>query len=79
MSSYQPVNNEVTRFVAGDGIAPPETIGGPRQLSKILTAMETGDTAEKQSAQQELGADFVSGSFDLEKINRNLRDFLSKA
>ncbi|MDR1868773.1 MAG: plasmid pRiA4b ORF-3 family protein [Treponema sp.] len=79
MSSYQPVNNEVTRFVAGDGVAPPETIGGPRQLSKILTAMETGDSAEKQSAQQELGADFVSGSFDLEKINRNLRVLIKNA
>jgi len=78
MSSYQPVNDEVTRFVAGDGVAPPETVGGPRQLGKIITAMETGDSTEKQSAMRELGAEFVSGSFDLEKINRNLRDFLAK-
>jgi len=78
MSSYQPVNDEVTRFVAGDGVAPPEEVAGPRQLGKIITMMETGDSTEKQSAMRELGAEFVSGTFDLEKINRNLRAFFSK-
>jgi len=73
MSSYQPVNDEVTRFVAGDGVAPPEEVAGPRQLGKIISMMETGDSTEKQSAMRELGAEFVSGTFDLEKINRNLR------
>jgi len=65
MSSYQPANNEVTRFVAGDGDAPPEHIDGPRHFRKLL------------AAQNESRLDFVPGVFDLDKINRNLRDFFS--
>jgi hypothetical protein len=74
MSSYQPAKDEVTRFVAGDGAAPPETVDGPRQFSKILASLEAGGNVEKQSAQRELGSDFVPGVFDLEKANRSLRD-----
>jgi hypothetical protein len=73
MSSYQPVNDEVMRFIAGDGAAPPETVEGPRQFGKILSALDTGGDDEKQSAISQLGADFISGVFDLEKANRNLR------
>ena len=78
MSSYQSAKDDVTRFVAGDGAAPPEIIGGPRHFNKILASLETGGNTEKQSALRELGADFVPGFFDLEKANRNLRAALPK-
>ncbi|MCL2244874.1 MAG: plasmid pRiA4b ORF-3 family protein [Treponema sp.] len=78
MSSYQPANDEVSRFVAGDGAAPPENISGPRHLGKILTSIETGGNIEKQTALRELGADYVPGFFDLDKTNRNLRAVLEK-
>jgi hypothetical protein len=72
MSSYQPAKDEVTRFVAGDGAAPPESVNGPRRFNMMLSSIESGG-AEKQSALRELGADFIPGVFDLEKTNRNLR------
>jgi hypothetical protein len=72
MSSYQPAKNEVCRFIAGEGVAPPEEIDGPRHFRRLLENYETGGSGEKFSAQRELGADFF-GSFDLDKANRNLR------
>jgi len=73
MSSYQPVKDDFCRFIAGDGAAPPEHIDGVRHFRKLLFSLETGGNAEKTSARHELGADFVPGQFDLEKLNRNLR------
>jgi len=73
MSSYQPANDEAARFVAGDGAAPPEQIDGPRHFNKLIYYLEIGGDNEKQSAQNELGLDFVSGQFDLDQINRNLQ------
>ena len=72
MSSYQPEKDDLTRFVAGDGEAPPEHIDGPRHFRRLLACLETGGNAEKISAKRELGPDF-SGSFDLDKMNRSLR------
>jgi len=73
MSSYQPAKDDLCRFVAGDGAAPPEHIDGVRHFRKLLFSLETGGNTEKTSARSELGADFVPGQFDLEKLNRNLR------
>jgi hypothetical protein len=78
MSSYQPANNEAARFVAGDGAAPPEQLDGPRHFNKLMYFLETGGNAEKQSAQKELGLDFVPDQFDLDKLNRNLQDVMVK-
>jgi hypothetical protein len=72
MSSYQPAKNEAVRFVAGEGAAPPETIGGSRHFVRLLAALESGSNAERQAAIGELGADFMPGWFDPEKCNRNL-------
>jgi hypothetical protein len=75
MSSYQPAKDEETRFIAGDGGAPPEQIDGPRHYKRLLFSLEAGIGAEKLSAQRELGSDF-SGVFDLDKMNRDLRAVL---
>jgi hypothetical protein len=77
MSAFQPVKDEAARFVAGDGAAPPETVGGPLRFRKILSALETGNNMEKQAALHELGHEFVPGLFDLDKCNRNLRAMYS--
>jgi len=76
MSSYQPTNDDAARFVAGDGAAPPEHLDGPRHFNKLIYYLETGAHAEKQSAQNELGLDFVPGQFDLDDINRTLHAVL---
>jgi hypothetical protein len=78
MSSYQPANDEAARFVAGDSAAPPEQLDGPRHFSKLVYSLEIGGNTEKQSAQSELGVDFVPGQFDLEKLNRDLQTALLK-
>jgi len=72
MSSYQPANDEITRFVAGDGAAPPEHVDGPRHFRRLLSSLEIGGNLDKQAARHELGAEFVPGVFDLEKMNRKL-------
>ena len=72
MSSYQGTKEEASRFIAGEGAAPPEHTEGPRHFRKLLAIYETGSPAEKQSIQRELGADFT-GSFNMDRANRNLR------
>jgi len=74
MSSYQPAKDDVTRFITGDGAAPPEQIDGPRHFRRLLGSLEAGGTTEKQSARHELGIEFVPGVFDLDKMNKALRD-----
>jgi len=74
MSSYQPAKDDVTRFVAGEGTAPPEQIEGPRHYRRLIALFETGGNAERQSASNELGSEFVPDAFDLDKTNRSLRD-----
>jgi hypothetical protein len=74
MSSYQPANNEVTRFVAGDGAAPPEHVDGPRHFRRLLGSLEIGSNSDKQAARHELGDEFVPGIFDLDKMNQKLRE-----
>ena len=82
MSSYQPAKDEVTRFITGDGVAPPEHIDGPRHFRRILAsqphpsaganAPDIGSNTENQSPQREF--DFVPGVFDLDKLNQDLRE-----
>jgi len=76
MSSYQSAKDEVMRFVAGEGIAPPEIVGGPRHFNRLIDILETGSIKEKQTAMHELGADFAQSGFELDKVNRNLRTAL---
>jgi len=73
MASYQPANNEVTRFITGEGTAPPEQVDGVRHFKRLIGTLEMGGVSQKQTAQRELGAEFGKGVFDLEKMNRNLR------
>ncbi|MCL2805776.1 MAG: plasmid pRiA4b ORF-3 family protein [Treponema sp.] len=81
MSSYQPAINDVTRFITGEGSAPPEQVEGPRHFKRLIGAitpgsLEMGDITEQQSAggpRQDLGPAYMPGVFDLEKMNRELR------
>jgi len=77
MSSYQPAKDDVMRFVAGDGAAPPEQVDGPRHFRRLIVSLETGGGTERQSASRELGPDYASGVFDLDKMNKNLREAFS--
>jgi len=78
MSSYQPAKNEITRFVAGSGAAPPEHIDGPRHFRRLAGTLEIGSITEKQTAQRELGPEFLPGVFDLDKMNKSLRSIFSE-
>jgi hypothetical protein len=87
MSSYQSGKDEIPRFVAGDGAAPPEQIDGPRQFNRLLNSIgaglsgggfsENSASSEKQFALHQLGDDFAQG-FDLDSINRKLRERFGK-
>ncbi|MDR0321507.1 MAG: plasmid pRiA4b ORF-3 family protein [Treponema sp.] len=70
MASYQPSKNEVTRFITGDGVAPPEHIDGPRHFKRLFGYIEAG---EKQPEDKELEIDLSAGAFNLETMNQNLR------
>jgi hypothetical protein len=79
MSSYQSGKDETARFVAGNGAPPPEQVEGPRQFNRLLDSLETeGYNNDKQIALHELGADFIPGEFDLDRVNRNLRAVLQE-
>ena len=60
------------RCVAGAGAAPPEFISGPVKYRRLLSALESGNEAERQSARQEIGPTFIPGEFDLDVCNRLL-------
>jgi hypothetical protein len=60
------------RCVAGAGSAPPEFISGPVKYRRLLSALESGNDSERQSARQEVGPAFVPGEFDLDVCNRLL-------
>jgi hypothetical protein len=60
------------RCVAGAGAPPPEFIPGPVKYRRLLSALESGNDAERQGARQEVGPDFIPGEFDLEACNRLL-------
>jgi len=78
MSSYQPTNDEAARFIAGDGAAPPEQVDGPRHFRRLLSTQQTfpesGTSAEKQPVKRDLGTEFAPIDFDLDRVNRNLRE-----
>jgi len=79
MSSYQPEKKDVTRFVAGEGAAPPEQVDGVRHFRRLLAAqqhssIEAGSSTENKTPQIESGQEFAPCIFDLDKINRNLRE-----
>ena len=80
MSSYHSAKYETTRFVAGDGAAPPEQVEGPRHFNKIINAFQTGGSSgdEKQSAKRELGGGFKPENFDLNAANHKLRAAFEK-
>jgi hypothetical protein len=69
LSPYQGRKDEAIRCMAGAGAAPPETVPGPLRFRRILSSLESGSDAEKQTARHELGPDFVQGLFDIEKCN----------
>jgi hypothetical protein len=75
MSSYQPASNEKTRFIAGDGNAPSENVDGPRHFRRLLGSLEMGGVFDRQSAQRELGENYMSGVFNIDKLNRKLHEF----
>jgi hypothetical protein len=70
MSSYQPANIEKTRFIAGDGAAPPENVDGPRHFKRLQAVQHTS-----KSSQQEFGLEFVPDGFNMEKMNHKLHEF----
>jgi hypothetical protein len=74
MSSFQGADEEITRFVAGEGQSPPETVEGARHLTKILTALETGNNTDRQEAIRILGQEYTGSGFNLGKYNRLLRE-----
>jgi hypothetical protein len=72
LSSYTPEKEEIIRCTAGEGAAPPEIIGGPLRFRKILSALGGGSDNEKQRALDEIGPNYVSDLFDLEKCNKEI-------
>jgi hypothetical protein len=78
MSSCQSAKDEFPRFAAGEGAPPPEQVEGPRHFHKLLAALETAGNKERQFALHELGTDFNPGTFELDKLNRIIREELGK-
>lgn len=79
MSSYQPEKKDVTRFIAGEGAAPPEQVDGVRHFRRLLASQQRNSfeivsNAEKFTTKNEFGLEFLPGIFDMDKMNRSLRE-----
>jgi hypothetical protein len=65
--------SETVHCTSGDGVAPPERIGGPIHFRRLLLALSDGLPGEKQKASLELGPNFDKEQFDLELCDRIIR------
>jgi len=72
LSRHDSPTSKPVRCVAGAGMAPPEFINGPLKFRKAMSALESGTDMEQLGARQELGAEFLSGDFDVDACNRAL-------
>jgi len=59
----------------GDRACPPENVGGAERYTKLMGALEDTTHKKHQKAKKILGKAFDSAAFDLEKINKKLKNF----
>ncbi|MFA6506773.1 MAG: plasmid pRiA4b ORF-3 family protein [Treponemataceae bacterium] len=60
------------RCLAGEGAAPPETIGGPLRFRRFISAFKGEAGGEKELALAELGSNFDPDAFDSAAVNERL-------
>lgn len=68
----------IPRCLAGEGVAPPESIGGPLRFRRFVTALASDAGKERELARAELGADFDPEAFDPAAANAALRKEFEK-
>lgn len=61
------------RCLAGEGAAPPESIGGPLRFRRFVSALKGESGGEKELARAELGPDFDPEAFDPAAADARLR------
>jgi hypothetical protein len=72
LSRQETSGKKLVRCVTGSGAAPPEFIEGPVKFRRLLSALESSNEVERQSARQQLGPLFIPEKFDLEACNQSL-------
>jgi hypothetical protein len=60
------------RCLAGEGAAPPESIGGPLRFRRFISALKGAPGGERNLAAAELGEGFDPDAFDPATVNENL-------
>lgn len=60
------------RCLAGEGVAPPENIGGPLRFRRFVSALSAEGGKERDLARAELGEDFDPDAFDAAEVNKAL-------
>ena len=61
------------RCAAGEGMAPPEKVGGPLRYRRFVSALKSGAGNEKRLALSELGDGFDPDAFTLETVESALK------
>jgi len=61
------------RCAAGEGMAPPEKVGGPLRYRRFVSALKSGVGNEKRLAISELGDGFDPDAFALETVETALK------
>ncbi|MDR2491455.1 MAG: plasmid pRiA4b ORF-3 family protein [Spirochaetaceae bacterium] len=59
--------------IAGEGVAPAESIDGPLRFRRYLSAVSTGKETEQKEAQKALGKNYLETDFNIDECNKNLR------
>ena len=62
------------RCVAGERAGPPEDCGGPYRYADFVDAYQDPEHEEHEEVREWLGDDFDPEPFDLDRVNRELRD-----
>lgn len=78
LHASEPDPSDIPRCLAGEGAAPPETIGGPLRFRRFVSALKGEVGGEKDLAEAELGAGFDPGAFDQAAVNLRLSQSFQK-
>lgn len=74
LHAADPEPSSAPRCLAGEGSAPPETVGGPLRFRRFVSALKGEAGGEKDLAKAELGADFDPDAFDPAVLNARLAE-----
>ncbi|MDR3302109.1 MAG: plasmid pRiA4b ORF-3 family protein [Spirochaetaceae bacterium] len=73
LSAYIAASDEKTHCTMGENAAPPEKIEGPLRFRRFISALESTQMPERETAKEQLGGDFKLDEFDIHACNEQIK------